>query len=87
MNNNQPKSPIDFLIRMGIWGGLGYVAGLRGSSLNNWSFWGPVTEQVFGYSLEDFATALEQERLKKEIKEVTKKAIEEATTNLAERLK
>lgn len=62
MNNNQPISLSDFLIRVGLWGGLGYIAGLRGSSLKNLTFLGPISEQVFGYSLEDIAAALEKER-------------------------
>jgi len=66
MNNNQPISLSDFLIRVGLWGGLGYIAGLRGSSLKNWTFLGPISEQVFGYSLEDIAAALEKERIMKE---------------------
>ena len=53
MNNNQPISLGHFLIRVGLWGGVGYVTGLRGSSLKNWTFLGPISEQVFGYSLED----------------------------------
>ena len=66
MNNNQPISLSDFLIRVGLWGGLGYIAGLRGSSLKNLTFLGPISEQVFGYSLEDIAAALEKERIMKE---------------------
>ena len=53
MNNNQPMSLIDFLIRVGLWCGLGYVAGLRGSRLKGCAFLGPISEQVFGYSLEE----------------------------------
>jgi|GEM_PF-4162248 len=66
MQNGRKMSFIDFLIRAGLWGGLGYVAGLRGPKLQGWSFIGPITEQVFGYSLEDIAAAMEQERIKKE---------------------
>ncbi len=66
MNNNQPMSLSDFLIRVGLWGGLGYVAGLRGSILKNWTFLGPISEQAFGYSLEDVVAAMERERQKKE---------------------
>ena len=66
MNNNQPMSLSDFLIRVGLWGGLGYMGGLRGSRLKNWTFWGPVSEQILGYSLEDVVAAMEQERQKKE---------------------
>ena len=77
MNNNQPMSLSDFLIRVGLWGGLGYVAGLRGSILKNWTFLGPISEQAFGYSLEDVAAALERERRRKER--------EAALANLAEK--
>ncbi len=66
MRNNQPMSLSDFLIRVGLWGGLGYIGGLRGSSLKNWTFLGPISEQAFGYSLEDVAAAMERERKEKE---------------------
>ncbi|MFX0204135.1 MAG: hypothetical protein ACFFCW_49185 [Candidatus Hodarchaeota archaeon] len=79
MQNGRKMSLIDFLIRMGLWGGLGYVAGLRGSRLKGWSFLGPITEQVFGYSLEDVVAAMERERIKKEQ--------EAAKANLAEGLR
>jgi len=64
INNNQ-QSLADFLIRAAIWGGLGYFAGLRGSKLKGFAFLGPVSEQVFGYSLEDIGAAIERERQKK----------------------
>lgn len=69
MNNNQPMSFGDFLIRAAIWGGLGYIADLRGSRLKGCAFLGPINEQVFGYSLEDIGAALERERKKKEWQE------------------
>jgi len=78
MNNNQPMNLSDFLIRVGLWGGLGYVAGLRGSILKNWTFLGPISEQALGYSLEDIVAAMEQERQKKEH--------EAALANLTKRL-
>lgn len=68
-NNNQQMSLADFLIRAAIWGGLGYVAGLRGSRLKGCAFLGPISEQVFGYSLEEVGAALERERKKKEWQE------------------
>ena len=37
MNNNKPVSFGDFLARVGFWGGLGYLGGLRGSDLKNWT--------------------------------------------------
>ena len=77
MNNNQQMSFGDFLGRVAIWGGLGYLAGLRGSKLKNWTFLGPISEQAFGYSLEDVAAALERERRRKER--------EAALANLAEK--
>jgi len=64
---------------MVLWGGLGYVAGLRGSRLKGCTFLGPISEQVFGYSLEDVVVVMEQERLKKER--------EAALANLTERLR
>ena len=77
MNSNQQMSFGDFLGRVAIWGGLGYLAGLRGSKLKNWTFLGPISEQAFGYSLEDVAAALERERRRKER--------EAALANLAEK--
>ena len=78
MNNNKQRSFGGFLGRVVIWGGLGYVAGLRGSSLKNWTFWGPVSEQILGYSLEDIVAVMERERQKKEY--------EAALANLTKRL-
>ncbi len=66
MNNNQPMSLSDFLIRVGLWGGLGYMGGLRGSNLKNWTLLGPISEQILGYSVEDVVAAMERERQKKE---------------------
>jgi hypothetical protein len=66
MDNNQPMSLSDFLIRVGLWGGLGYLGGLRGSGLKNWTFLGPISEQIFDYSLEGVVAAMERERQKKE---------------------
>ena len=66
MNNNQPMSLSDFLIRVGLWGGLGYMGGLRGSRLKNWTLLGPISEQIFDYSLEGVVAAMERERQKKE---------------------
>ena len=55
MNNNQQMSFGYFLGRVVIWGNLGFVVGLRGSRLKNWTFWEPVSDQLLGYSLEDVA--------------------------------
>ena len=68
-NNNQQMSLTDFLIRAAIWGSLGYLADLRGSKLRGCAFLGPVSEQVLGFTLEDVAAAMEQERREKERKE------------------
>jgi len=78
-NNNQQMSLADFLIRAAIWGGLGYAAGLRGSRLKGCAFLGPISEQVFGYSLEEVGAAIERERIRKER--------EQALANLIERLR
>jgi len=78
INNDQQMSLADFLIRMALWGGLGYVAGLRGSRLKECAFLGPISEQVFSYSLEDIVVAMKQERQKKEH--------EAALANLTKRL-
>lgn len=66
MNNNQPMSFSDFLIQVGLWGGLGYIAGARGSKLSRIAFFGPISEQALGYTLEDVVAAMERERQKKE---------------------
>ena len=50
----------DFLVRCLLWGGLGYVAGLRGPKLKGWAFLGPISEQALGYSLEDVGEAIER---------------------------
>lgn len=68
-NNNQQMGFGDFLIRALLWGGVGYVAGLRGSRLKGCAFLGPISEQVFGFTLEDVGAALERERQKKEWQE------------------
>lgn len=66
---NQNKSFGDFLFRCLLWGGLGYVAGLRGPKLKGWTFLGPISEQVFDFSLEDIGAAIERERQQKELQE------------------
>ena len=67
----------DFLVRCLLWGGLGYVAGLRGSKLKGWAFLGPISEQAFGYSLEDVGKAIERERQQKELQEKISRLIEQ----------
>ena len=66
MNNNKPASFGDFLFRVGFWGSLGYLGGLRGSDLKNWTVWGPISEQLLDYHLEDIVAMAELERKKKE---------------------
>ena len=68
--NNQHMDFGDFLVRCLLWGGLGYVAGLRGSKLKGWTFLGPISEQALGYSLEDIGEAIERERQQKEMQEI-----------------
>ncbi len=75
--NNQNTSLSDFLFRCLLWGGLGYVAGLRGPKLKGWTFLGPISEQAFGYSLEDIGTAIERERQQKELQERISRLIEQ----------
>lgn len=67
--NNRQMDFGDFLIRCLLWGGLGYIAGARGSKLGGIAFFGPVSEQAFGYSLEDIGEAIERERQQKELQE------------------
>ncbi len=67
--NNQPMDYGNFLVRCLLWGGLGYVAGLRGPKLKGWTFLGPISEQVFDFSLEDIGAAIERERQQKEPQE------------------
>lgn len=77
--NNQPMSLADFLIRMALWGGLGYVAGLRGPKLKGWTFLGPISEQIFDFSLEDVGAAIERERQQKELQERLSQQLGQAT--------
>lgn len=75
--NNQPMDFGDFLVRCLLWGGLGYVAGLRGPKLKDWAFLGPISEQAFGYSLEDIGEAIGRARQQKELQERISRLIEQ----------
>ena len=75
--NNQQMDFGDFLVRCLLWGGLGYVAGLRGPKLKGWAFLGPISEQAFGYSLEDVGEAIERERQQKELQEKISRLIKQ----------
>jgi hypothetical protein len=67
--NNQQMDFGDFLVRCLLWGGLGYVAGARGSKLGGIAFFGPIGEQALGYSLEDVVEAIERERQRRALME------------------
>jgi len=67
----------DFLIRMAIWGLVGYAGGLRGANLKGMALFGPISEQAFGYSLEDVGEAIKRERQQKELQEKISRLIEQ----------
>jgi len=75
--NNQPMDFGDFLVRCLLWGGLGYIAGARGSKLGGIAFLGPISEQALDYSLEEILEALERERQQKELQEKISRLIEQ----------
>ena len=58
-----------FVLRAGLWGGLGYVGGFRGSDLAKRALLGPVIERVGGFTLEEALAAAEQERQRKALEE------------------
>jgi hypothetical protein len=86
-NDNQQMGFADFLIRAGLWGGLGYLAGSRGSKLAGWAILGPMAEQALGFTLEDLGTAIEQERLNKEMETAIREAVEKVMKDLAGQLR
>lgn len=57
----------DFVLRAGVWGGICYVGGFRGSELAKRALLGPVIEKVGGFTLEEALAAAEQERQRKEL--------------------
>jgi len=65
--DNQNTSLRDFMVRCLLWGGLAYIAGARGSKLGRIAFFGPISEQALGYSLEDVGEAIKRERQQKEL--------------------
>ena len=67
--DNHNISLRDFLVRCLLWGTLGYADGARGTKLAGVAFLGPVSEQVFDFSLEDVAEAIERKRQQKELQE------------------
>ncbi len=75
--DNHKISLRDFLGRMAIWGLVGYAGGLRGANLKGMALFGPISEQAFGYSLEDVGEAIERERRKKELQERISRLIEQ----------
>ena len=75
--NNRQMDFGDFLVRCLLWGGLGYIAGARGSKLGRIAFFGPISEQAFGYTLEDVGEAIERERQQKELQERISRLIEQ----------
>jgi hypothetical protein len=77
--NNQPMDFGDFLVRCLLWGGLGYIAGARGSKLGGIAFFGPISEQALGYSLEDVGEALKRQRQQKELEERISRIFEQST--------
>ena len=68
-SNGNNMSFGDFLVRAALWGVIGYAGGLRGDKLKGMAMLGPISEQAFGYSLEDVGEAIERERRKKELQE------------------
>lgn len=68
--NDQQMSFANFLARAALWGVVGSVAGLRGSKLGWCAFLGPIGEKALGFSLEDIAAAIEQERQERERQEM-----------------
>jgi len=70
MQNNEPARQANFVLRMVLWGVLGYSVGLRGTQLQGLTFLGPISERVFSYSLEDVGAAIKQERQRKKLEEI-----------------
>ena len=77
IRNNQPMDFGDFLVRCLLWGGLGYIAGARGSKLSGIAFFGPISEQALGYTLEDVGEAIEREHRQRELQERISRLIEQ----------
>jgi hypothetical protein len=75
--NNQKIDFGDFLVRCLLWGGLGYIAGARGSKLGGIAFFGPISEQALDYTLEDVVKAIERERQQKELQEKLSQKLEQ----------
>ena len=47
----------DFVVRAGLWGGLCYIGGFRGSDLARRALLGPLIERVGGFTLEEVLAA------------------------------
>jgi hypothetical protein len=70
----------DFVLRAGLWGGLCYVGGFRGSDLAKLALLGPIIEKIGGFTLEEALAAAEQEHQRKALEEIISHEIDKPIT-------